>query len=969
MLRSFLIQKEVFMYFRKSFLSWVLVICMIFTQFLSFTPAYANDVELMITGSGVNNDVMIQAADWTKFNMVERFYSTNNSLGFHKVVKAKGYDLFELIGKDNIKNDRDYAVTFTCSDGFAFTKLLSELKSNYYYSDFTEKSKTTVFPMIAKYTLVLADFPKDVFAPPISFTDKAITEVDLDSGFPKFVFGQTNIDDMNMSKWGKEVVKITVGEEQEDISQLTKSSYKHVSYEGDPYNVDAITGATFTIEGPGVKSYRAISLRQIEEDVKGQMQGKYYERMYGKVVENSYEGINVKYLIDNYVDAKENAGNITFKDKSRKTITTVPIAGAEKYVVAYGINEIPLVYLNTEEGYIANKYNDNGCFKLVYNQNKNNAKEFSNVAYIYIDEKDAKNIYEHIYAPYNNPKYTDYELIIHGDALDKEVRYKVSDIEAMKTLHYTGEYSLSNSEYFWYYNTYKGVPLWDLLLKAGLDPKIDENTTVKFIAADNYNFAPMTIKEIKDSSIYGYYEKSALDMGDGTFPGEYVDPISSGMPVLVAYGFNGYPYVTRPTEDGFNSGLGNDGGPLRIIFGKSNYNDTNGSNQVQYAKEIIIGEGSSILSGEQNTGDGEKTQIVVDENSSWNHNQSLYTQYLDLPVLRVTGSQVKEPMTFTLRQLEELTDYAVRDIYTGDGIREFEGIVLWDLISEVVKLKEDIQVPSVRVFSGQNYNQILRSNDQLVNGVLNSQGQIKDIILAYAVEGYPLVANESDAGYANNNAYGPIRLIIEESKSMWVKWTDCIVVGTGDYEPPHINDVKISSTPFKDIENHWAKNEISVMSHKGYVNGSNGLYRPNDNITRAEFVSMLIRILNIQSEDVKPTFTDVKSTDWYALNVNTAVKNGLVKGYEDNTFRPDAPITRQEIGTIIGSLLNENLSYSQAEEILSVYNDNVADWAKLKVASSVKAGIIQGLPGDVFAGNQNATRAQAAVMLLRYLNK
>ena len=44
-------------------------------------------------------------------------------------------------------------------------------------------------------------------------------------------------------------------------------------------------------------------------------------------------------------------------------------------------------------------------------------------------------------------------------------------------------------------------------------------------------------------------------------------------------------------------------------------------------------------------------------------------------------------MTFTLRQIEDLTEHAVRDIYTGDGIREFEGIVLWDLISEVVGLK------------------------------------------------------------------------------------------------------------------------------------------------------------------------------------------------------------------------------------------------------------------------------------------
>lgn len=942
--------------FRK-FTIWLLIVCMVV---LNAVPVLAQETQLTITGTGVEEEIVISSSDLAKYNMVERTFSTNNSLGFHKVVKAKGYDLFELVG-NGLKTDKDYTVKFTCSDGFEFTKTISELKNTYYYSDFTLGSKKAVMPMIAKYTKILADFPKNIFAPPVTWIDAPITETDLDKDFPKLIFGQTDIDDMNMSKWGKEVIKITIGEE---IVKVTSSSpYKHIDKVGEPYNVDAITGATFTIEGPAVEGYRAISLRQIEEDTKGQFLDIYYEKIDGKAVENSYEGINVKYLIDNYVKAKPNAGNITFKDKSRQTILTVDISEADKYMVAYGINEVPLVYLDTEEGYIKGKHNDNGCFKLIYKQNKNTAKEFSNVAYIYIEEKDAKNIYEHSYAPYNIPKYTDYELIIHGDALGKETRYKVKDIEAMTDIHATHEYSLSNSEYFWYYNTFKGVPLWDLLLKAGLDKNIDENTKVRFIAADNYNFAPMTIKQVKDSSLFGYYEKSALDKGDGTFPGEYVDPLYTNLPVLVAYGFNKYPYVTRPTDEGFNPGLGNDGGPLRIIFGKTNYNDTNGSNQVQFAKEIIIGEGESIATDTQGTGEGIITETEIDE--SWNHNQGVYKEYLDLPVLRVTGSQVKEPMTFTLRQIEALTEHTVRDTYTGDGIRQMQGIVLWDLINDAVGLKETVDVPSIRVFSGQNYNQILRSNEQVVNGVLNSQGQNKKIILAYAADGYPLVPNEGSVGYANNNAYGPLRLVIEESKSMWVKWTDCIVVGTGDYEAPEMKDVK-TDIFFSDIENHWAKDSIMEMTSFGYVKGSNGLFRPNDSISRAEFVSLIVRVLGIK-DDAVIEFTDVKPTDWFAQEIGSAAAKGLVKGYSDKTFKPNSPITRQEIASIIGSLLKEEEINTQ--DILSVFNDEIADWAKIPVAKTVKAEIIKGLPGNIFAGTQNTTRAEATVMLLRYLNK
>ena len=272
----------------KKFTMWLLIVCMFI---MNVTPAFAQELELVITGTGMNEEILISTNDWAKYKMVERTFSTNNSLGFHKIVKAKGYDLFDLMG-NGLKTDKDYTVKFTCSDGFEFTKTISELKNAYYYNDFTEGSKDSVMPMIAKYTKVLADFPKNVFAPPVTWTDAPITEENTDKDFPKLIFGQRDIDDMNMSKWGKEVIKITVGDEIEIVT--SSSPYKHIDKEGEPYNVDAITGATFTIEGPAVEGYRAISLRQIEEDTKGQFLGTYYEKVDDKVVENSYEGINVK---------------------------------------------------------------------------------------------------------------------------------------------------------------------------------------------------------------------------------------------------------------------------------------------------------------------------------------------------------------------------------------------------------------------------------------------------------------------------------------------------------------------------------------------------------------------------------------------------------------------------------------------------------------------------------------------------
>lgn len=1308
---------------------FLLALTMILTQISFFpAPADASKVDLTITGEGVYEDVIITENDWSKYQLKNDFYSTNNSLGFHKIVKTKGYDLFDLIGEKNLKTDEDYLVTFVCSDGFEIKRTISELKESYHYKDFTEKSKEAVSPMIAKYSRTLADYPKNNFNPPIRWEDRELIESDIDNAFPRLVFGQKNIDDMNMSQWGKEVVKIVVGDEKtkEIVGDIgADSTYKHISHDGAPYNVDAITSATLTIEGPGVEGYRAISLRQLEEDLEGQSVDTYYEKVDGEVVTNTYESINAKYLIDNYVDAKSNAGKLVFKDISRQTILESPIEEVAKYEIAYGINEVPLVYLDSDVGYREDKHNADGCFKLVYEQDKSSAKEFSNIAYIYIEENDAKNIYEHSYAPYDNPKYTDYELLIHGSEMDDAVSFTVSDIEGMDDLHYEAEYSLSNSEYFWYFNTYKGVKLWDLLLKAGMDPKIDEDTQVQFIAADNYNFAPMTIKDIKDPSKYAYYEKDLLDRGDGSFDGDEVEPLYADVPPLVAYGFNKYPYVIRPTDDGYNPGLGNDGGPIRLIFGKTSYNDPNGANQVQFLKEIIIGEGESIATDTKGTGQGEITKKPIDKDSSWNHNQGVYKEYLDEPVLRVTGPQVKEPMTFTLRQIESLTDYALRDVYSGDGVREFEGIRLWDLITEVVGLKDDVDVPTIRVFSGPNYNQILRSTEQVENGVLNSQGKVKEIILAYGVDGYPLVANEGGTGYAHNNAFGPIRLIIEENKSMWVKWVDCIVVGSGDYEEAKIEDVKELDLPdleepkeedifdnktfltfrndtgkalpeasirsmeidkdgnlwvgsnngglglrdssgkwttinevdtenagkvkvdtsyaivqrengdlwialggaltpqgilvksggswnllntensslpnnfvqeleldgnggiwigtggglayvdkddswsaytkedglvldsidaiepdgkggvwfgyypgvegegededakyigayqymekdgnittydgfdnenfninwvrsisidsnggvwivrsgnapgfgpgevdyikdgnittyktdqlipdysenndvrllevdkstdliyiattgkgvvvldklgnmvteikgdkyfpnnkwnnvyfldyedgnllmgtnggagiltdaklFKDIKPHWAQKEIEAMATLDYINGSNNLYRPNDNITRAEFLAMVVRILGLEgSEKEDISFTDVSSSKWYYKDISKAVGKGLINGYGDNTFKPDNPIKRQEVCSILAKVLDKNLTEKEREEMLSEFNDEISEWAKEAVAVAVDSEIINGLPNNIFGGDQHTTRAQAAVMLYRYLNK
>lgn len=160
-------------------------------------------------------EILLTEIDWSEYEIEEKTYSTNNSLGFHKIIKVKGYDLLDVMGKDKLEEGKNYKLKFVSSDGFEIEKTLEELTNGYFFNDFTEESKEIIEPMIAQYTKELADFPEAELEAPVQWEDMDIDEEDLDKSFPRLVFGQTNVDDMNMSQWAKEVEKIIIVEVEE----------------------------------------------------------------------------------------------------------------------------------------------------------------------------------------------------------------------------------------------------------------------------------------------------------------------------------------------------------------------------------------------------------------------------------------------------------------------------------------------------------------------------------------------------------------------------------------------------------------------------------------------------------------------------------------------------------------------------------------------------------------------------------
>ena len=140
----------------------------------------------------------------------------------------------------------------------------------------------------------------------------------------------------------------------------------------------------------------------------------------------------------------------------------------------------------------------------------------------------------------------------------------------------------------------------------------------------------------------------------------------------------------------------------------------------------------------------------------------------------------------------------------------------------------------------------------------------------------------------------------------------------------------------------------------GYTDGT---VRPNGNITRAEAAALVTRLLGIESigTATRPMFTDTPSA-WYNKAINAAVQRGIMKGYPDGRFRPNAPITRAEFTQMIAQI--DNKPYG-----IAPFADVKGHWAELAIGREYQAKRIMGYPDGTFRPNANITRCEAVVIL------
>lgn len=185
--------------------------------------------------------------------------------------------------------------------------------------------------------------------------------------------------------------------------------------------------------------------------------------------------------------------------------------------------------------------------------------------------------------------------------------------------------------------------------------------------------------------------------------------------------------------------------------------------------------------------------------------------------------------------------------------------------------------------------------------------------------------------------------------------------------PPEESAEKTNST-FSDMaQAQWAEEAVNTLSEKGIVNGvGNGRFEPMRSVTREEFLKMLLSSLNIAQLTTSAEFSDVDNDKWYSGWIAAGAESGIITGRADNTFGVGESISREDCAVMIFRALKLEKATGAVDFTDA---DSVSEYAKDAVSSMKKHGIIKGMEDGAFYPNKTCSRAEAAVMLMRVLER
>ncbi|MFC5702361.1 S-layer homology domain-containing protein [Cohnella faecalis] len=222
-------------------------------------------------------------------------------------------------------------------------------------------------------------------------------------------------------------------------------------------------------------------------------------------------------------------------------------------------------------------------------------------------------------------------------------------------------------------------------------------------------------------------------------------------------------------------------------------------------------------------------------------------------------------------------------------------------------------------------------------------------------------------------------VILKDSDGSWttVPWKLDIVGDKAYVEASIAGNGSIafigSQSSFNDVKpGFWGKKSIDEAAAKLFVVGKgNGTFKPNSEVTRAELVTVMLKVAGLMNKTATANFSDVNSKDWFWRSAAIASEKGIVSGYEDHTFRPNGKVTRLQAMVMAGRVLEyagviSSISDEEAKQIVSRFADGASlpEWARKAAALCIKNGVIAGSGAGLDAAGL-LTRAQAAAIAMR----
>ena len=226
--------------------------------------------------------------------------------------------------------------------------------------------------------------------------------------------------------------------------------------------------------------------------------------------------------------------------------------------------------------------------------------------------------------------------------------------------------------------------------------------------------------------------------------------------------------------------------------------------------------------------------------------------------------------------------------------------------------------------------------------------------LTYGVD-TPTIVNPTKAGYTFAGWEPKVAKKVTDNATYKAQWNRNYV----PYYPPVPPTVKIEDDDALGL---------NTTDHFAYIVGyGNGEVRPQNNITRAEVATIFFRLLtdDVRDENLTKTnrYSDVAATSWYNTAVSTLSSMGIITGYPDGTFRPNAAITRAEFAAIAARF------DTNGDKTAAKFSDIATHWAKDEISIAYNNGWITGYPDGTFGPQRDITRAETMTLVNRVLNR